>query len=183
VGRAYTVEVSSRRRLRGAVSVALLLSDYDITTLLTTYCVYGTRFARHYKPRRSMDSLTSWSGLDPRPHPEERARRRGAADSNGQARVSKDEDERPHSPSCFETHRSGVSEWRQLRSCRAATLLSMRARAHERSREKQPARVVECGPIVSALLLPMKIPTQACGASPRLWHAPSRPRAVSAASP
>src|SRR5262245_13771407 len=54
---------------------------------------------------------TSWSGLrrDPRPHPEERARRNGAADSNGRARVSKDEDERMYWPSCFETHRSAFS--------------------------------------------------------------------------
>src|SRR5437763_12500616 len=73
-----------------------------------------------------MPCLTSWLG--PRPHPEERVRRKGAAGSNGRARVSKDEDEPAYSPSCFETHRSALWVWRQLHSRRAATLLSMRAR-------------------------------------------------------
>src|SRR5262249_13898998 len=39
-----------------------------------------------------------------RPHPEERACRKSSANSNARARVSKDEDERLGSPSCFETH-------------------------------------------------------------------------------
>src|SRR5262249_53739325 len=43
-------------------------------------------------------------------------------------RVSKDGDERLGLPSCFETHRSAFGLWRGLRSRRAATLLSMRAR-------------------------------------------------------
>src|SRR6516225_1532736 len=43
-------------------------------------------------------------------------------------RVSKDGDERLSSPSCFETHRSAFGLWKHLRSRRAATLLSMRAR-------------------------------------------------------
>jgi hypothetical protein len=75
-----------------------------------------------------------------RPHPEERARRRGAADSNGQARVSKDEDERLYSPSCFETHRSAALWVDPLHSRRAATLLSIEGegRGHERSRYRNP---------------------------------------------
>ena len=32
-----------------------------------------------------------------------------------------------HSPSCFETHRSGARVWKDLRSRHAALLLSMRA--------------------------------------------------------
>jgi hypothetical protein len=32
-------------------------------------------------------------------------------------------------PSCFETHRSAVRQWKNMHSCRAAMLLSMRARA------------------------------------------------------
>jgi hypothetical protein len=35
--------------------------------------------------------------------------RDGAANSNARARVSKDEDEQPSAPSCFETHRSAMS--------------------------------------------------------------------------
>jgi hypothetical protein len=41
--------------------------------------------------------------------------------------VSKDEDERLRARSCFETHRSAVRQWKDLRSRRAAMLLSMRA--------------------------------------------------------
>src|SRR5437868_10497518 len=81
-----------------------------------------------------MPCLTSWLG--PRPHPEERVRRKGAAGSNGRARVSKDEDEPAYSPSCFETHRSALWVWRQLHSRRAATLLSMRG--EERGRRMWP---------------------------------------------
>src|SRR5262245_45540303 len=43
---------------------------------------------------------------DARPHPGERACKMLPANSNGRARVSKDEDERTGAPSCFETHRS-----------------------------------------------------------------------------
>src|SRR5262249_60590500 len=50
------------------------------------------------------------------------------ANSNVRTRVSKDEDVRLSSPSCFETHRSAFGLWRRLRSRRATTLLSMRAR-------------------------------------------------------
>src|SRR5262249_60333587 len=45
---------------------------------------------------------------DARPHPEERACRRRSANSNVRTRVSKDEDEQVHAPSCFETHRSAT---------------------------------------------------------------------------
>ncbi len=51
-----------------------------------------------------------------KPHPEE-----------ARSAVSKDEDEPLHAPSCFETHRSAVRQWKDLHSCRAAMLLSMRA--------------------------------------------------------
>jgi hypothetical protein len=39
--------------------------------------------------------------------------RDGAAKSDRRARVSKDEDEPPYSPSCFETHRSAPKLWMQ----------------------------------------------------------------------
>ena len=52
----------------------------------------------------------------PRPHPEERARRRRSANSKARTRVSKDEDGRLGSPSCFETHRSARRLWKRLRS-------------------------------------------------------------------
>jgi hypothetical protein len=64
---------------------------------------------------------------DARPHPEERACRRSVANSKPRARVSKDEDEPVRAPSCFETHRSGLGLWKQLRSLGAAMPLSMRA--------------------------------------------------------
>jgi len=64
---------------------------------------------------------------DDRPHPEERACRRSVANSKPRARVSKDEDEPVRAPSCFETHRSGLGLWKQLRSPGAAMPLSMRA--------------------------------------------------------
>ena len=51
-----------------------------------------------------------------KPHPEE-----------ARSAVSKDEDERLRARSCFETHRSAVRQWNDLRSRHAATLLSMRA--------------------------------------------------------
>jgi hypothetical protein len=63
-----------------------------------------------------------------RPRPEERACRRRSANSNARTRVSKDEDGRYGSPSCFETHRSVLRLWKHLRSPRAAMLLSMRGR-------------------------------------------------------
>jgi len=65
---------------------------------------------------------------DARPHPEERACRRGSANLQARARVSKDEDVRLGSPSCFEMHRSARPLWRRLRSRCAAMLLSTRAR-------------------------------------------------------
>src|SRR5439155_18897566 len=87
---------------------------YAITTLLTTYRIYCIGFANVTNQSEIMPCLTSWLG--PRPHPEERVRRKGAAGSNGRARVSKDEDEPAYSPSCFETHRSALWVWRQLHS-------------------------------------------------------------------
>jgi hypothetical protein len=63
---------------------------------------------------------------DARPHPEERACRRSVANSKPRTRVSKDEDEPVRAPSCFETHRSGLGLWKQLRSPGAAMPLSMR---------------------------------------------------------
>ena len=51
-----------------------------------------------------------------KPHPEE-----------ARSAVWKDEDERLRARSCFETHRSAVRQWKDLRSRRAAMLLSMRA--------------------------------------------------------
>src|SRR6266542_6689450 len=65
---------------------------------------------------------------DTRPHPEERACRRRSASANARARVSKDENDPVHAPSCFETHRSALRRWNPLRSRRTAMLLSMRAR-------------------------------------------------------
>ena len=73
-------------------------------------------------------SMVSFAARDARPHPEERGCRKGPANSHARTRVSKDEDVRLGLPSCFETHRSGFGLWKRLRSRRAATLLSMRAR-------------------------------------------------------
>jgi hypothetical protein len=53
---------------------------------------------------------------DARPHPEERVCRRRSANSKARTRVSKDEDGRLGSPSCFETHRSALGLWKLLRS-------------------------------------------------------------------
>jgi hypothetical protein len=63
---------------------------------------------------------------DARPHPEERACRRSTGDWTARARVSKDEEEPPSAPSCFETYRSAARLGKELRSRGAATLLSMR---------------------------------------------------------
>jgi hypothetical protein len=63
---------------------------------------------------------------DGRPHPEERAREKLSANSNARARVSKDEDE----PLCALMLRDASqrgSALKDMRSCRAAMLLSMRA--------------------------------------------------------
>src|SRR5262249_3612015 len=61
---------------------------------------------------------------DARPHPEERALRKTLRKlERARARVSKDEDVRLGSPSCFETHRSALGLWKRLRSHPAATLL------------------------------------------------------------
>src|SRR5262249_25281117 len=72
-------------------------------------CAAGTRKAV------CMESSAVRAG---RPHPEERACRKSSANSNARARVSKDEDERLGSPSCFETHRSAFGPWKRLRSRR-----------------------------------------------------------------
>jgi len=53
--------------------------------------------------------------------------RDGAAKSDRRARVLKDEDEPPYSPSCFETHRSAPKLDAAVLA-RAAMLLSMRGR-------------------------------------------------------
>jgi hypothetical protein len=54
--------------------------------------------------------------------------RDGAANANARARVSKDEDERPSAPSCFETHAQLTRRVGALCDlARAARLLSMRA--------------------------------------------------------
>ena len=53
--------------------------------------------------------------------------RDGDANANALARVSKDEDERPSAPSCFETPRSSREECGLRDLARAARLLSMRA--------------------------------------------------------
>src|SRR5262249_60072896 len=66
-------------------------------------------------------------------HPEERAYRDV---SQTRTRVRASRRMRTAAPSCFETHRSAFGLWRGLRSRRAATLLSMRARA-----KHQPAAV------------------------------------------
>ena|SRR5262245_15280033 len=72
--------------------------------------------------------MVSFAARDVRPHPEERACRKTSPNSKARARVSKDEDVRLGSPSCFETHRGALGLWKHLRSRPAATLLSMRAR-------------------------------------------------------
>src|SRR5262245_44232166 len=74
----------------------------------------GKRAAGRRKAVR-MESSAVRAG---RPHPEERACRKSSANSNARARVSKDEDERLGSPSCFETHRSAFGLWKRLRSRR-----------------------------------------------------------------
>ena len=88
-------------------------------------CVAGTMecvlFERVSRARR-----------DARPHPEERGCRKSSANSNARTRISKDEDERLPSPSCFETHRSPLRLREHLRSRRAAMHLSMRAREARR---------------------------------------------------
>ena len=100
-------------------------------------------------------AVLRWWNSRARPHPEERACRRRSANSNARARVSKDEDEPPSAPSCFETHRSALRLGKQLRSGRAARLLSMRA-------IRTNLRVCEIIASVSALLFTGKIATRAC---------------------
>jgi hypothetical protein len=68
----------------------------------------------------------SWFSRDARPHPEERAYRASAGNSNAGTHVSKDGDARVRAPSCFETHRSAAN-LRSMRAPCAAMLLSMRA--------------------------------------------------------
>src|SRR5262245_59023758 len=62
--------------------------------------------------------MVNFAARDARPHPEERACRKSPANLQARARVSKDEDERLGSPSCFETHRSAFGLWKRLRSRR-----------------------------------------------------------------
>src|SRR5262249_32702670 len=79
------------------------------------------------RERDGLFDIVSFAIRDARPHPEERACASASAKSNSRVRVSKDEDGQGAVPSCFETHRSGSGLWKRLRSCPAATLLSMRA--------------------------------------------------------
>ncbi len=81
---------------------------------------------------------------DARPHPEERVCRRRSANSKARTRVSKDEDGRLGSPSCFETHRSALGLWKRLRT-RAATLLSMRATVRGAFGETNPSAISPSG--------------------------------------
>src|SRR5262249_48078915 len=60
------------------------------------------------RERDGLFDMVNCEVRDARPHPEERACRRRSANSNLRTRVSKDEDEQVHSPSCFETHRSAT---------------------------------------------------------------------------
>ena len=67
------------------------------------------------------------------------------ANSNARTRVSKDEDGRLPSPSCFETRRSAFGLRKRLRSRRAAMLLSMRARGTQRTwAAEAPALASRC---------------------------------------
>jgi len=60
------------------------------------------------RERDGLFDMVNCEVCDARPHPEERVCRRRSANSNVRTRVSKDEDEQVHSPSCFETHRSAT---------------------------------------------------------------------------
>jgi hypothetical protein len=80
-----------------------------------------------------------------RPHPEERACEMVPPIQNRRVRVSKDEDARLVTPSCFETHRSAVRLQKQFRSCRAARLLSMRAGEGGAARRSEPTSRGEQG--------------------------------------
>src|SRR5262249_6392700 len=82
--------------------------------------------------------MVSFAARDVRPRPEERGCRRRSANSNARTRVSKDEDVRLGSPSCFETRRSARRLGTYLRSRRAATLLSMRARGRREFWPNEP---------------------------------------------
>src|SRR5262245_44842075 len=93
--------------------------------------------------------------------------------TNERARVSKDEDVRLGSPSCFGTHRSSSSLWNHRCSLGAAMLPSMRARARaafwkaQWRAKHQPAAVGNDHPlrsIVSRLLFTMRTATLTCRA-------------------
>src|SRR6516225_10724713 len=60
------------------------------------------------RERDGLFDIVSWTEMRCCPHPEERACASASAESNARARVSKDEDVRLGSPSCFETHRSAA---------------------------------------------------------------------------
>jgi hypothetical protein len=60
------------------------------------------------RERDGLFDMVNCEVRDARPHPEERACRRRSANSNVRTRVSKDEAEQVHAPSCFETHRSAT---------------------------------------------------------------------------
>ena len=66
------------------------------------------------RDRDGLFDIVSWAETRCCPHPEERACASAPAKSNARARLSKDEDERLRSPSCFETHRSAPSPWKRL---------------------------------------------------------------------
>jgi hypothetical protein len=99
--------------------------------------------------------MVSFAARDVRPHPEERACRRRSANLQARARVSKDGDERLGSPSCFETRRSAFGLRKRLRSRRAATLLSMRARAgrafwRNEANRRERTQQFTWGPMITA---------------------------------
>src|SRR5262245_13542156 len=92
------------------------VSEAKLQTPRAQKCAAGTREAV---------CMENSSVRAARPHPEERACRRSLANSNARARVSKDENVRLSSPSCFETHRSVRRLWMLLRfvpCCDAAAL-------------------------------------------------------------
>src|SRR5262249_22308509 len=60
------------------------------------------------RERDGLFDMVNCEVRDARPYSEERACRRRSANSNVRTRVSKDEDEQVHAPSCFETHRSAT---------------------------------------------------------------------------
>jgi hypothetical protein len=100
------------------------------------------------RERVGLFDMVKNAASDARPHPEERACEKRHANANLRARVWKDEDEQSSSPSCFETHRSAPRPSKNLRTRRAAMLLSMRARVRGEfwPNEPNPPRSSEARP-------------------------------------